>query len=139
MPSRPSRSATRSACSTPTGSSGGLLQPPSSGTGSPSRTGADSPWRTSRSVAAPGGAMNLSWRCSATDDAEHLVAPALHVLARDQGLQGQAQQRLGVGGPDVEAPVVVVDRHPVDVGDLAVGVALLELVHLGLLVGDLGV
>src|SRR3954454_14644930 len=61
-----SRAATRSACSTPTGSSAGLLAAPSSGTGSPSRTGADSPWRTSRMVAAPGGATNFSWGCSAT-------------------------------------------------------------------------
>src|SRR3954468_13245195 len=115
-PSRPSRSATRSACSTPTGSSGGSLAPPSSGTGSPSRTGALSPWRTSRSVAAPGGAMNFSWRCSATDDAEDLVAAALHVLRGDEGLQRQAQQGLGVGGADVEVPVGVVHRDAVDVG-----------------------
>src|SRR3954468_12894630 len=139
MSSAASRSATFSACSTPTGSSDGSLAPPSSGTGSPSRTGMLSPWRTSRSVAAPGGAMNLSWRCSATDDAEHLVAPAFHVLLRDERLERQAQQRLGVGGGDVEVPVVVVDRHPVDVADASVGVALFELVHLGLLVGDLGV
>src|SRR3954447_8970320 len=116
-PSRPSRSATRSACSTPTGSSSGSLVPPSSGTGSPSRTGALSPWRISSSVAAPGGAMNLSWRCSATDDAEHLVAPALHVLGGDERLERQAQQRLGVRRAHVEVPVVVVDRDAVDVRD----------------------
>src|SRR3954447_6309261 len=139
MPSRPSRSATRSACSTPTGSSSGLLQPPRSGTGSPSRTGALSPWRTSSSVAAPGGAMNLSWRCSATDDAQHLIAPARHVLLGDERLERQAQQRLGVRGAHVEVPVLVVDRDAVDVRDLAVAVALLELAHLRRAVGDLGV
>src|SRR3954447_12494117 len=139
MSSAASRSATFSACSTPTGSSDGSLAPPSSGTGSPSRTGMLSPWRTSTSVAAPGGAMNLSWRCSATDDREHLVAPALHVLRRDERLEREAQQRLGVRGADVEVPVGVVDRDAVDVGDLSVGVALLELAHLRLAVGDLGV
>src|SRR3954452_16075138 len=134
-----SRSATRWACSTPTGSRSGSLWPSSSGTSSPSRTGADSPWRTSSSVAAPGGAVNFSWRCSATDDAEHLVAPALHVLGGDERLEREAQQRLGVRRAHVEVPVVVVDRDAVDVGDITVGVALLELAHLGLAVGDLGV
>src|SRR3954471_13361854 len=110
MSSAARRSATFSACSTPTGSSAGSLAPPSSGTGSSSRTGALSPWRTTTSVAAPGGAMNFSWRCSATDDREHLVAPALHVLRRDERLQREAQQRLGVRGADVEVPVGVVDR-----------------------------
>src|SRR3954453_23496205 len=139
MSSAARRSATFSACSTPTGSSAGSLAPPSSGTGSPSRTGADSPWRTSSSVAAPGGAVNFSWRCSATDDAEHLIAPALHVLGGDERLERQAQQRLGVRRAHVEVPVLVVDRHAVDVRDLAVAVALLELAHLALGVGDLGV
>src|ERR687885_20068 len=32
-----------------------------------------------------------------------------------QRLEGQAQQRLGVGGADVEVPVGVVDRQPVEV------------------------
>src|SRR3954453_17761874 len=139
MSSAARRSATFSACSTPTGSSAGSLAPPSSGTGSPSRTGADSPWRTSSSVAAPGGAVNFSWRCSATDDAEHLIAPALHVLGGDERLERQAQQRLGVRRAHVEVPVLVVDRHAVDVRDLAVAVALLELAHLALGIGDLGV
>src|SRR3954447_6124616 len=109
MSSFASRSATFSACSRPTGSSAGSLAPLSSGTSSPSRTGALSPWRTRRTVAAPGGAMNFSWRCSATDDREHLVAPALHVLRRDERLQREAQQRLGVRGAHVEVPVGVVD------------------------------
>src|SRR3954449_8206789 len=139
MSSAASRSAAFSACSTPTGSSDGSLAPPSSGTGSPSRTGMLSPWRTSTSVAAPGGAMNLSWRCSTTDDAEHLVAPALHVLGGEERLEREAQQRLGVRRAHVEMPVVVVDRDAVDVGDLAVGVALLELAHLRRPVRDLGV
>src|SRR3954452_11847891 len=139
MSSAARRAASRSACSTPTGSSSGLLAPPSIGTASPSRTGADSPWRTSRIVAAPGGATNFSWRCSATDDGEHLVAAALHVLARDERLEREAQQRLGVRRAHVEVPVGVVDRHAVDVGDLGVAVALLELAHLGLAVGHLGV
>src|SRR3954453_19523062 len=139
MSSAARRSATFSACSTPTGSSAGSLAPPSSGTGSSSRTGALSPWRTSSSVAAPGGAMNLSWRCSATDDAEHLVAPALHVLGGDERLEGQAQQRLGVRRAHVEVPVVVIDRDAVDVRDLGIRVALFQLAHLGRAVGDLGV
>src|SRR3954467_11232357 len=139
MSSAARRSATFSACSTPTGSSAGSLAPPSSGTGSSSRTGALSPWRTSSSVAAPGGAMNLSWRCSATDDAQHLIAPARHVLLGDERLERQAQQRLGVRGAHVEVPVLVVDRDAVDVGDLAVRVALLDLAHLRAGVGDLGV
>src|SRR5687768_9967040 len=52
---------------------------------------------------------------SATDDGEHLVAPALHVLARDDGLEVEAQQRLGVRLAHVEVPVVVVDRDAVEV------------------------
>ena len=63
----------------------------------------------------------------------------LHVLARDQRLEVEAQQRLGVGGPDVEVPVGVVDRDPVEAGQLAVGVALGDLLHLRRRVGDLGV
>ncbi len=41
-----------------------------------------------------------------------------------QRLEVQAQQRLGVRGPHVEVPVLVVHRHAVELGDLAVGVAL---------------
>src|SRR3954454_10108418 len=70
---------------------------------------------------------------SGTDDAEHLVAPGLHVLARDERLEAQAQQGLGVGRSHVEVPVVEVDAHPVDVAHtspLQRPVALLELGHL---------
>jgi hypothetical protein len=52
-------------------------------------------------------------RRSRADQREHLVAAALHVLGRDERLQAQAQQRLGVGGAHVEVPVLVVDRDPV--------------------------
>src|SRR3954447_4359493 len=79
---------------------------------------------------------------SGTDDAEHLVAPGLHVLARDERFEAQAQQGLGVGRPYVEVPVVEVDAHPVDVADRrAVGrsVAVLELGDLRGGVRDLGV
>ena len=72
--------------------------------------------------------------------AQDLVAAALHVLAGDERLEVEPQQRLGVGGPHVEVPLGVVDRDPVEVGDLAVGaVALDDLLHLRRRVVDLGV
>ena len=57
----------------------------------------------------------------------------------DEALEVQAQQRLGVGRAHVEVPVVVVDADAVELGDRGVGVQCLDLVHLGLLVGDGGV
>ena len=48
------------------------------------------------------------------DQLEHLVALLLHVLAGDERLEVQPQQRLGVRGPHVEVPVVVVDRDAVE-------------------------
>ena len=54
-------------------------------------------------------------------------------------LQVEAQQRLGVRRPHVEVPVVVVDGDAVEPAHLAVGVALRDLLHLGVLVGHLGV
>ena len=59
--------------------------------------------------------------------------------ARDERLEVEAQKRLGVGGADVEVPLGVVDRDPVEPGDLAIGVALGELAHLRLLIRHLGV
>ena len=59
--------------------------------------------------------------------------------SRDQALEVQPQQRLGVRRAHVEVPVVVVDRDAVELGDLGVGVARLDLVQLRPLVGDLGV
>ena len=60
--------------------------------------------------------------------------------AGGQRLEVEAQQRLGVGGPDVEVPVRVVDRDPVEAGQLGpVGEALLDLRHLRRLIADLGV
>src|SRR3954462_2117260 len=78
-------------------------------------------------------------RTSAADDGEHLVAPALHVLLGDEGLERQAQQRLGVRRAHVEVPVFVLHRRAVEVRDPAVGVALLELRHLRRAVLDLRV
>ena len=54
---------------------------------------------------------------SRPDQPQDLVALRLHVLARDQRLEVEAQQRLGVGGADVEVPVGVVDRDPVEAAD----------------------
>ena len=73
------------------------------------------------------------------DQRQHLVAAALHVLLRDERLEAQAQQRLGVRGPHVEVPVVVVDRDAVEGVLAGVGVALGDLGELRLLVGDLAV
>src|SRR3954452_865025 len=110
MSSPPSRSPMRRACSRPSGSrSGGAPWPATNANGLSSSNAADSPWRISRIVVEPGGGVNRTWRYSATDDPEHLVAPALHVFHRHQRLQAQAQQRLGVRRPHVEVPVVVVD------------------------------
>src|SRR3954470_1221749 len=78
-------------------------------------------------------------RSLAADHAEHLVAPALHVLLGHERLERQPQQGLGVRRADVEVPVGVVDRRAVEMGDLAVGEALLELGHLRLAVLDLRV
>ena len=55
-------------------------------------------------------------RRSRPDQRQHLVALLLHVLVGDQRLQVQAQQRLGVRRPHVEVPVLVVQRHPVELG-----------------------
>src|SRR5881227_770979 len=97
MSSSASRSATRSACSSPSGSrSPGSAWPSTSANGLPSSNAALSPWRTSRIRVAPGGAANLNWRYSATDEREDLVPALLHVLDRDERLQAQPQQRLGV-------------------------------------------
>src|SRR5687768_12880704 len=102
MSSPPSRSPMRRACSRPSGSrSGGSPWPSTSANGLSSSNAADSPWRISRIVVDPGGAANRIWRCSATDEREDLVAPLLHVLHRDQRLEAQAQQRLGVRGAHV--------------------------------------
>src|SRR5262245_2537066 len=76
---------------------------------------------------------------SGANQAEELGAAAVHVLARDQRLEVESQQRLGVGGADVEMPLGVVDRDAVEVVDLGVGEAALDLGHLARLVGDLGV
>ena len=59
-------------------------------------------------------------RASRADQRQDLVALCLHVLARDERLEVEAQQRLGVRGPDVEVPVGVVDRDAVEPGDLGV-------------------
>ena len=58
-------------------------------------------------------------RRSRADDPQDLVAPALHVLLRDERLEAQPQQRLGVRRAHVEVPVVVVDRDAVEVADRA--------------------
>ena len=58
---------------------------------------------------------------SRPDQAQDLVPLRLHVLARDQRLEVEPQQRLGVRGPHVEVPVGVVDRDAVEPADLAVG------------------
>ncbi len=78
-------------------------------------------------------------RSSLSDQSEHLVTPALHVLRRDQRLEVETQEGLGVRRAHVEVPVLVVHRDAVEVGDLAVRVVLLDLAHLGLLVAHLGV
>src|SRR3954451_10783381 len=83
--------------------------------------------------------MASPWIPSGTDEIEHLVAPPLHGLLCDNGLEGHAQERLGVRGPHVEVRVLVVHRDPVDAVQLAVGVLLGDLLHLRFLVGDLGV
>src|SRR3954447_11314004 len=76
---------------------------------------------------------------SRADQLEHLVAATLHVLARDEALEVEPQQRLGVRGPDVEVPVGVVDRDAVQAGALPVAVAPGQLLHPGVRVGHLGV
>src|SRR5919109_3790709 len=76
---------------------------------------------------------------SRADRLEHLVALLRHVLGRYDRLQIQPEERLGVRGPHVEVPVLVVDRDAVEPRHLAVRVALGELAHLALLVGHLGV
>ena len=76
---------------------------------------------------------------SRSDQREYFVSLCLHVLARDHRLQVEPQEGLGVRWPDVEVPVRIVDGDPVEPGDLGVGVALGQGVHLGVLVGDLGV
>src|SRR3954447_22782579 len=83
--------------------------------------------------------MASPWMPSGTDEIEHLVAPPLHVLRGDDGLEVQPQQRLGVRGPHVEVPVLVVDGDAVEAVELAVGVRRGDLLHLRVLVGDLGV
>ena len=57
------------------------------------------------------------------DQGEQLVALGLHVRLGDQALEAEAQQRLGVRQPDVEVPVVVVDRQAVELRDRGAGVA----------------
>src|SRR4051794_825077 len=115
MSSSARRSAMRWACSRPSGSrSGGSPWPSTSANGLSSSNAADSPWRTSRMRAAPGGGAKRIWRYSATDEREDLVAPLLHVRHRDERLETQPQQRLGVRRADVEVPVVVVDRDAVE-------------------------
>src|SRR5215218_5703103 len=93
---------------------------------------ASAPWGAS-----PGSAPSDT--ASAADQREHLVAPPLHVGLRDERLEAEAQQRLGVRRSHVEVPVVVVDRDAVEVVELGVAEAGLDLRHLRLLVGDLGV
>src|SRR5215211_7569439 len=78
-------------------------------------------------------------RSSAPDQAEHLVALGLHVLARDEALEAQPQERLGVGRAHVEVPVVVVDRDAVELPDLRVAVARADRDELRGLVGHLRV
>src|SRR3954470_21393889 len=78
---------------------------------------------------------------SGTDDAEHLVALGLHVLARDERLEAQAQQGLGVGRTHVEVPVLEVDADAIEAADRGarrLAVALLDRAHPCRLVGDLG-
>src|SRR4051812_42194309 len=83
--------------------------------------------------------MASPWIPSGTDEIEHLVPPPLHVLLRDDGLEVQPQERLGVGGPDVEVPVLVVDGDPVEAVEFAVRGPIGDLGHLRVLVGDLRV
>src|SRR5215210_3297950 len=52
--------------------------------------------------------------CSASDEAEQLVAPVLHGLFVF-GLHVQAEEGFGVRGAQVEPPVVQVDGEPVEV------------------------
>src|SRR5262245_10262295 len=70
---------------------------------------------------------------SGTNEAEDLVAAALHLLV-GVGLEVEAQQRLGVRRAHVEVPVGEVDRQAVEVAELAAlavrAVALLELLQL---------
>jgi hypothetical protein len=73
---------------------------------------------------------------SRTDYAEDLVAPALHVLARAQRLEGQAQQRLGIRRPHVEVPVVVFDRQAVQPVLPSIGIPGCELFDPGVLIVD---
>ena len=81
-----------------------------------------------------GGARGAQPRISASTSSRLPPCPRAR-----PGLEAQAQQRLGVRGAHVEVPVVVVDRDAVELGDLAVGVALSISRDLRLLVGDLGV
>src|SRR3954447_15956126 len=73
------------------------------------------------------------------DQGEYLVPLLLHVVARDERLEVEPQERLGVRRAHAEVPVGVVHGHAVEVRDLAVGPALLDLAHLPLLVRPLGV
>src|SRR4051794_3463761 len=75
----------------------------------------------------------------AANDPQDLIAAPLHVLARDERLEREAQQRLGVRRAHVEVPVGVVDRDAVHMGDLPIAVLVLELLHLRLPVSHLGV
>ena len=51
--------------------------------------------------------------CSRADQRQHLLGAGLHLLLAE-GLEVQAQQRLGVGGPHVEVPAAAVDRDAVE-------------------------
>src|SRR5262245_22533572 len=76
---------------------------------------------------------------SPTNQRQDLVPLRLHVLAGYERLEVEAKQRLGVRGADVEVPVRVVDRDAVEVADLRLRVAPLDLIHLRLLIVHLGV
>src|SRR6185436_1309881 len=75
---------------------------------------------------------------SASDEGQDLVAVPLH-LRRGVGFEVEAEQRLGVAGADVEVPVVVVHRDPVEPLDARVLVALLDALQGSRRVADLGV
>src|SRR5689334_8977182 len=67
---------------------------------------------------------------SRANEADYLVAFLRHHLRRP-GLQVEPQQRFRIGRPDIEMPVRVLDRDPVQLVLMPVGVAGRDLAELG--------
>ena len=82
------------------------------------RASLSSPYQPSRCLAAALGLPPASTpdRPSGADQREHLVPLRCH-LGLGQCLEVEPQKRLGVRRPDVEVPVVEVDREPVEMRD----------------------